>query len=208
MTGLCDRSPALGSCREPCEAGVVRAPVCRGVRCRRRAVQGQRHGGEGRHRQPERSLASGGFVSCPALPVGGARALLGFTSTLVALAGFYAALTAVLAGQLGGGGHLAELVVEVGANRIYFLGGIVTGPILGAVGAWIGRYQPNSLWLVVGALVATEILVVALVHGHQLSPAPFYFNWGVADWTPYVGESIVGVAVVLAALWRKRSRAT
>jgi len=134
-------------------------------------------------------------------------ALLGFTSTLVALAGFYAALTAVLAGQLGGGGHLAELLVEVGANRIYFLGGIVTGPILGAVGAWVGRYQPSSLWLVVGALVASEILVVALVHGHQLFPAPFYFSWGVADWTPYVGESIVGVAVVLAALWRKRSRA-
>ncbi|HYZ56626.1 MAG TPA: hypothetical protein VE733_24445 [Streptosporangiaceae bacterium] len=135
-------------------------------------------------------------------------ALLGLTSTLVALAGFYAALTAVLAGQLGGEGHLAELLVEVDANRIYFLGGIVTGPILGAIGAWLGRYQRNSLWLVVGALVASEILVVALVHGRHLFPAPFYFSWGVADWTPYIGESIVGVAIVLAALRRKRSRAS
>lgn len=134
-------------------------------------------------------------------------ALLGLTSTLVALAGFYAALTAVLAGQLGGGGHLAELVTEVGANRIYFLGGIVTGPILGAIGARIGRHRPDSLWLVVGALVAGEILVVALVHGHQLSAAPFYFNWGVADWTPYIGESVVGAAILLAALYRKRARA-
>ena len=40
-------------------------------------------------------------------------ALLGLASTLVALAGFYTALTAVLAGQLGGGGHLTELFVEV-----------------------------------------------------------------------------------------------
>ena len=135
-------------------------------------------------------------------------ALLGFTSTLVALAGFYAALTAVLAGQLGGGGHLAELFAEVGANRIYFLGGVVTGPILGASGAWLGRHRPHSLWLVAGALVAGEILVVALVHGHQLLPAPFHFSWGVTDWTPYIGESIVGAAVVLAALWQKRSRAT
>ena len=135
-------------------------------------------------------------------------ALLGLTSTLVALAGFYAALTAVLAGQLGGGGHLAELLVEVGASRIYFLGGIVTGPILGAMGAWLGRHHPHSLWLVVGTLVASEILVVALVRGHQLLPAPFYFSWGVADWTPYIGESIVGVAVVAAALWRKRPRAS
>lgn len=134
-------------------------------------------------------------------------ALLGLTSTLVALAGFYAALTAVLAGQLGGGGHLAELVTEVGANRIYFLGGIVTGPILGAIGARIGRHRPDSLWLVVGALVAGEILVVALVHGHQLPAAPFYFNWGVADWTPYIGESVVGAAILLAALYRKRARA-
>ena len=135
-------------------------------------------------------------------------ALLGLASTLVALAGFYATLTAVLAGQLGGGGHLSQLLVEVDANRIYFLGGIVTGPILGALGAWIGRHRPESLWLVVGALVAGEILVVALVHGHQLLLAPFYFRWGVTDWTPYVGESIVGIAIMLAALRRKRSRAT
>jgi len=130
-------------------------------------------------------------------------ALMGFTSTLVALAGFYATLTAVLAGQLGGGGYLNELSVEVGANRIYFLGGIITGPVLGAIGAWIGRHQPDWLWLVVGALVAGEILVVALVHGQQFFLASYYFSWGVADWTPYIGESIVGIAIVLAALRRK-----
>ena len=130
-------------------------------------------------------------------------ALMGFTSTLVALAGFYATLTAVLAGQLGGGGYLNELSVEVGANRIYFLGGIITGPVLGAIGAWIGRHQPDWLWLVVGALVAGEILVVALVHGHQFFLASYYFSRGVADWTPYIGESIVGIAIVLAALRRK-----
>jgi hypothetical protein len=49
--------------------------------------------------------------------------------------------------------------------------------------------------------------VVALVRGHQLFPAPVYFKWGVDDWTPYIGESIVGAMVVMAALWRKRSRA-
>lgn len=133
-------------------------------------------------------------------------ALLGLASTLAALAGFYAALTAVLAGQLGGGGHLAELLTEVGANRIYFLGGIVTGPILGATGAWLGRYPANWLWLFAGALMASEILVVALVHGHQLLPAPFYFRWGIASWTPYIGESIVGIGIMLAALRQKRSR--
>ncbi len=55
--------------------------------------------------------------------------------------------------------------------------------------------------------MAGEILVVALAHGHQLFLAPFYFGWGVTDWTPYIGESIVGIAIVLAALFRKRSHA-
>lgn len=159
-------------------------------------------GGIGNLSSPWLLVALFPALHCPSVMRG---ALLGFTSTLVALAGFYATLTAVLAGQLGGGGYLNELSVEVGANRIYFLGGIVTGPVLGAIGAWIGRHRPDWLWLVVGALVAGEILVVALVHGRQFFPAPYYFSWGVADWTPYIGESIVGIAIVLAALRRKRT---
>lgn len=133
-------------------------------------------------------------------------ALMGFASTLVALAGFYAALTVVLAGHLGGGGYPSELLVEVGANRIYFLAGLLTGPLLGAAGAWLGRRHAESVWLVVGGLVAGEIMAVALAEGHQLAPAPFYFRWGVADWTPYVGESVLGVAIIGVALWRRRSR--
>ncbi|WP_169983591.1 MULTISPECIES: hypothetical protein [unclassified Microbispora] len=143
-------------------------------------------------------------VNCRTVPRG---ALMGFTSTLVALTGFYAALTAVLAGHLGGGGYFTEFLVEAQANRLYFLGGFVTGPLLGAAGAWIGRSRPRSLWPVVGALVAGEILVVALVQGRQLLPPPLFFLWAVDDWTPYIGESAVGIAIVLVALWRTRSKA-
>jgi len=46
-------------------------------------------------------------------------ALAGLAATLTALAGFYAALTVVLAGQLGGGGFPAELLAEVQTNRVY-----------------------------------------------------------------------------------------
>jgi hypothetical protein len=56
-----------------------------------------------------------------------------------------------------------------------------------------------------GLLIAA---VFGLVHGHQLLPAPIHFSWGVTDWTPYIGESIVGVAIALAALWQRRSHAT
>ena len=54
-------------------------------------------------------------------------AAVGLLSTVVALVGFYAALTIVLAGHLGGGGYFRELIVETEANRIYFLAGLVTG---------------------------------------------------------------------------------
>jgi hypothetical protein len=134
-------------------------------------------------------------------------AIAGLASTLAALAGFYTALTAVLAGQLGGGGPFAELITEVQANRIYLLGGLVTGPVVGAVGVWLGRGRATSLWLAVGALLVGEIAVVALVSGHQLLPSPFYFSWAVANWAPYAGESIVGAAIMLAAVWRRHRQA-
>jgi hypothetical protein len=143
-------------------------------------------------------------LGCRTVPRG---ALVGLLSTLAGLAGFYAALTAILAGHLGGHGYLPEFRVETGANRIYFVAGMVSGPLFGAVGAWVGRRHPQSVWLLVGALVGSEILVVALAQGHQLLPAPFYFRWAVSDWTPYIGESALGVAIVLAALWRRRAHA-
>jgi hypothetical protein len=64
------------------------------------------------------------FLRCRSVLRG---ALAGCTSTLVALAGFYAALTAVLAGQLGGGGHLAELLVEVVPTASTFLAASLPG---------------------------------------------------------------------------------
>lgn len=129
-------------------------------------------------------------------------ALTGLLSTLVALAGFYAAVTAVLAGHLGGGGYRAELLVESEANRIYFIAGMVTGPILGAVGAWAGRRGSLAPRIIVGALLAGEILAVALASGHQLAPPPLYFKWGVGDWRPYLLETVLGTIVLLTALRR------
>jgi hypothetical protein len=136
----------------------------------------------------------------------GRGALVGLVSTVVALTGFYATLTLVLAGHLGGGGYAREFIVEAGANRIYFLAGLVTGPLFGAAGAVLGRRQSPANWLVVGGLFAGEIVGVALLQGRQLALPPLYFRWGVDDWTPYVAESLLGVAIIVAAIWRRRSR--
>jgi hypothetical protein len=130
-------------------------------------------------------------------------AVVGLLSTGVALAAFYATLTVVLAGHLGGGGYVRELAVEAAANRVYFLAGLVTGPLFGAVGAWVGHRHPRDVWFVVGGLVAGEIVAVGLLQGRELLPPPLYFVWGVDDWTPYVAEAIVGVAIIVAALWQR-----
>jgi hypothetical protein len=146
----------------------------------------------------------------PALRCGTALrgAVIGFVSTLVALAGFYATLTAVLASHLGGGGYFAEFLVEAEANRIYFFAGMATGPLLGAAGAWVGRRHPDLVWLIVGGLLAGETLAAGLAEGRQLAPAPFYFKWGVVDWTSCIGESVLGAAVILGTLCRRRSHAS
>jgi hypothetical protein len=131
-------------------------------------------------------------------------AFAGLASTLAALAGFYATLTVVLAGHLGGGGYAAELLVESSANRPYFVAGMVTGPVLGAVGAWVGAHHRSVAGVIAGALVAGEVVVVALVQGRQLLPPPLYLKWGVNHWTPYLVESAVGMVITLTALYRRK----
>ncbi|MDQ1391301.1 MAG: hypothetical protein QOF30_278 [Acidimicrobiaceae bacterium] len=51
-----------------------------------------------------------------------------------------------------------------------------------------------------GFVVAGETLAVALLHGHQVLPAPLFLRWSMADWKPYLGESLLGVVVILAAI--------
>jgi hypothetical protein len=148
-------------------------------------------------------------AAVPALRCGtllrGAR--VGLVSTVVALAGFYASLTLVLAGHLGSGGYLREFLVEAEANRIYFLAGLVTGPLFGAIGAALGRRQSGVVGFAVGGLFAGEVIGVALLQGRQLAPPPLYFRWGVDDWTPYVAEALLGLAIIIvAAIWRGRVR--
>jgi hypothetical protein len=99
-------------------------------------------------------------------------------------------------------------VQEVRANRIYFVFGLVSGPAVGALTAWLSDRRRGLVPLVAGAVVASEIGVVALLQGRRLLPSPLYFAWGVDDWTPYVVEAAVGVSVLLVALLRAMGRAS
>ena len=138
----------------------------------------------------------------------GRGALMGMTSSLAALFGFYATLTVVLSGHLGGGGYVHELGVELRANRIYLVAGFLSGPICGVVGAWVGRRRRAWLWFSAGGLLAGEIAAVALASGVVLLPRPMYFSWGVTDWGPYIAEAALGAGIALAALLSMRTRAS
>jgi hypothetical protein len=138
----------------------------------------------------------------------GRGALTGVTSSLAALFGFYATLTVVLSGHLGGGGYLPELNVELRANRIYLLAGLLSGPVCGVVGAWVGRRRRAWLWLLAGGLLTGEIVAVALARGVVLLPRPMYFSWGVTDWGPYIAEATIGAVIVVAAALSLRTRAS
>lgn len=86
-------------------------------------------------------------------------ALLGFLATVAALAGFYLLTTLVI--DLGGHGFLADLRKELAANRGYFEGGFLTGPLFGALGAWWQRTRSLRASVLAGGLMMAEPLVLA-----------------------------------------------
>ena len=150
-------------------------------------------------------------------------AVVGLAATLCALAGFY--LLSTLVENLGGHGFLGDLRLELSGNRAYLEGGIVTGPIFGALGAWQSQWRrrptARTSLLVGGLLIAEPLVMLALgpVRHHVLSAstglpliARIIPGWGLtadsgtAVWAVYTVELALGVAVVVLGLARRRLR--
>jgi len=83
-------------------------------------------------------------------PVGGA--VLGSAATAVALFAFYVFGAAAV--DIG-------LARELAANRLYFEGGVLSGPLAGALGAWWARARSVRASLVAGILLAGEPFAAA-----------------------------------------------
>lgn len=133
-------------------------------------------------------------------------AVLGTSATLVALAGFYIGLTATMYGHLGetrGLVHSFEFVL--GANQIWFAGGLVSGPVCGTVSGFLGS-RLRTAWLAsaLGVLLVGEIVVVRGLQGVGLPV--LHLQWGVSDWRAYEAEATLGL-LLLAASLVKRLRA-
>jgi hypothetical protein len=141
-------------------------------------------------------------------------ALAGLVSTFAALIGWYSYTAA--AQDLGVSTFAAAFRLELSANMIWFIGGVVSGPVFGAIGHWLAaRYQASHAVAAVGALLIGEPLVMfglTLLHtSGALSadhPLPSVFAiisriWvaGTLRAAVLAGEAALGIVVLLLA-WR------
>lgn len=132
-------------------------------------------------------------------------ALVGLAATMLALLGFYVAMTVVLHGHFGGAsGWPAELRYDVRVNRIWFEAGLLSGPVLGTVGGALGPARRWRLAILAGALMLGELLVMRLVAGVRLPVAAMSF--AVERWTAYDGQAVIGLLLLLGGLAARRSR--
>ena len=127
-------------------------------------------------------------------------------ATLLALVGFYVGLTATMYGHLGTvHGLVASFVFVLRANRVWFVAGLVSGPVCGAVAGFLGsRLATTWLSVAVGVLMVGEIAVVTGVQG--LEVPILHFRWGGAsDLRGYEFEAMLGL-LILASLAARRLR--
>jgi hypothetical protein len=125
-----------------------------------------------------------------------AGAVVGLLTSVAALVGFYGANASVL--DLGSHSWSHEIGLTLYPGSVWFKAGAISGPAMGAVGAWGGRRGGFVVaWCVVG-LVVLEPLVVYLMY----LASNGRFAAGDGQWNGvYAAEAALG-AVAAAALWR------
>jgi len=131
----------------------------------------------------------------------GRGALLGLLATMSALLGFYL-LTSLLV-ELGRPGLLDNFGREFWANRFYFVSGVLSGPLFGALGAWWRKTRSVGASVVAGVLMMGEPIVLALIG--VVFPATVVGRNAVSIGV-YAAELTLGLLVVLLA--RNRAAAT
>jgi hypothetical protein len=148
-------------------------------------------------------------------------AIVGLLATLAALAGFYVLTTLVV--DLGHHGLLGDLRLELSANRGYFEGGLVAGPLFGGLGCWWRQTRTLPISIAAGVLLMAEPLVLLL--GDAVGPhhvlaaesrlpliARMVWGWGLGGGSGAIAlfvygiEFALGLVVVLVVMRRRPAR--
>jgi Family of unknown function (DUF6518) len=144
-------------------------------------------------------------------------AILGLAGTMAALLGFYL-LTSIFI-NVGGLDFPRNIPRELAVNRVYLEGGLISGIVFGALGAWWSRRRSVQASILVGAALMCEPLVLATIG--QLSNGaseslPLLVrvvpSFGISGDRPaiqlgvYAAEFLVGLTVLIVGISRSRTR--
>jgi hypothetical protein len=131
----------------------------------------------------------------------GRGALMGGITCLAALTGFYLAEAFVL--DLGGHPLTTNLALTLGAGRYYFVAGLLSGPLFGALGGVRMRHRRAMTAVVVGlALIGEPFAVFAWLSSQGIAPS----DTGLVVQYPalWLGEMALGLFVLILLLALRR----
>jgi len=125
--------------------------------------------------------------------------LLGLLATALALAGFYLSNAFVL--DLGPHSTVQDITMTLNSGNLWFRAGLISGPVMGATGAWAVRRGSLRVLLIAALAVLLEPLAVFLAWDASRG----YWAAGNGQWNVvYLGEAAVG-SIATALLWRLRA---
>jgi hypothetical protein len=122
-----------------------------------------------------------------------AGVVIGTVASMAALVGFYVANSVVL--DLGPHPWTRDLQLAIDGGQRWFELGLVSGPVLGAIGGLWSRTRSRALGVAVCALLVAEPAVEWLLQNHAVG---FFAISGTSPGV-WVGEALVGVAACAIA---------
>jgi hypothetical protein len=145
-------------------------------------------------------------------------AVLGLAATMAALLGFYL-LTSIFI-NVGGLDFPRNIPREFFVNRVYLEGGLISGSLFGALGAWWSRRRSIAASVLVGAAMMFEPVLLAAMGRFssgvlQSGSLPLFVRivpgFGISGDLPaiqlgvYAAEFVVGLTILILGLWRARA---
>jgi uncharacterized protein DUF6518 len=125
-------------------------------------------------------------------------AVIGLLTTMTALVGFYLANAFVL--DLGAHSTVHDIGLTLDVGNLWFKAGVVSGPVMGAAGAWVRR---RGRWAVAASVAGIALFEPLAVYVAYLA-SNGRFAAGNGEWNSVYGVEAVLGAIAAGVLWRVR----